>query len=131
MTHNLYHKDPPLHFYHLQLTTLVSSGTSCAILCVPSITQREMMWPTRSHHNKNPNNNNKDKNVIIWLLCWGDKYIWDLSWIINTSLIARDGNGVGQGWRMGSSPPPRIDFSYPIPAPPRMTGKISCPIPAP
>ena len=43
MTHNLYHKDPPLHFYHLQLTTLVSSGTSCAILCVPNITQREMM----------------------------------------------------------------------------------------
>ena len=43
----------------------------------------------------------------------------------------RDGNGAERGRRMGSSSPPRMDFSYPIPAPPRMTGKISCPIPAP
>ena len=47
------------------------------------------------------------------------------------SIHSRDGNGAGQGQRMGSSPPPRMDFSCPIPALPRMTGKISCPIPAP
>ena len=33
-----------------------------------------------------------------------------------------DGNGVGQGQRMGSSSPPRMVLSCPIPASPRMTG---------
>ena len=31
----------------------------------------------------------------------------------------RDGNGAGQGQRMGSSSPPRMVLSYPIPATPR------------
>ena len=33
----------------------------------------------------------------------------------------RDGNGAGRGQRTGSSPPPCMDFSCPIPAPPRPT----------
>ena len=45
--------------------------------------------------------------------------------------VDRDGNGAGRGRRMRSSPPPRMDFSCPIPALPRMTEKIFCPIPAP
>ena len=45
--------------------------------------------------------------------------------------MAMGRGGAGRGQRMGSSPPPRMDFSCPIPALPRMTGKISCPIPAP
>ena len=36
-----------------------------------------------------------------------------------TVIVTRDGNGAKRGRRMGSS------------SPPRMTGKISCPIPAP
>ena len=43
----------------------------------------------------------------------------------------RDGNGAGRGQRMGSLPPPCMDFSCPIPVPPCMTGKIFYPIPAP
>ena len=41
----------------------------------------------------------------------------------------RDGNGEGRDRRMGFSLPPHMNFSCPIPAPPRMTGKISCPSP--
>ena len=48
-----------------------------------------------------------------------------------TSISSRDGNGAGRGRRMGSSPLPHMDFSCPIPAPPRMMGKIYCPIPTP
>ena len=33
--------------------------------------------------------------------------------------------------RMGSLPPPRMVLSYPIPAPPHMTGKIFLPHPRP
>ena len=42
----------------------------------------------------------------------------------------RDGNGAGQGQRMGSSSPPRMVLSYPIPAtpsPPRMMRKTFSP----
>ena len=44
---------------------------------------------------------------------------------------SRDGNGVRQGRRMGSLPPPSIILSYPIPAPPRPAWqeKFSYPFP--
>ena len=61
-----------------------------------------------------------------------------LSWVhsvgssrLPEAITCRDGNGAERGRRMGSSSPPRMDFSYPIPGPPRMMGNISCPIPAP
>ena len=41
----------------------------------------------------------------------------------------RDGNGAEQGRRMGSSPPPRMDFSYSIPPRPACQGKFLAPYP--
>ena len=43
----------------------------------------------------------------------------------------RDGNGVRRGRRMGSSSPPRMVLSCPIPTPPRMMGKTFPPHPHP
>ena len=36
---------------------------------------------------------------------------------VEDGVVGRDGNGAGRGRRMGSSPPLRMDFSCPIPAP--------------
>ena len=61
-----------------------------------------------------------------------------LKWIINECSKGtcqhdpiRDDNGVGQGRRMGSSSPPRMVLSCPIPAPPRITGNTFSPHPRP
>ena len=43
----------------------------------------------------------------------------------------RDGNGAGRDWRMGSSSPPYMVLSYPVPIPPRMTGNTFSPYPRP
>ena len=44
---------------------------------------------------------------------------------------SRDGNGAGRGRRMGSSSPPHMVLSCPIPVLPRMTGNIFSPHPRP
>ena len=43
----------------------------------------------------------------------------------------RDGNGARRGQRMGSSSPPRMVLSCPIPTSPRMTGNTFSPHPHP
>ena len=50
---------------------------------------------------------------------------------LNLNLQNRDGNGSGRGWRMGSSSPPRMVLSCPIPALLRMMGKTFSPYPYP
>ena len=45
--------------------------------------------------------------------------------------VLMDGNGAGWGRRMGSSSPPRMVLSYPIPVPSRMSGNTFSPHPRP
>ena len=52
-----------------------------------------------------------------------------LDWIWN--IMTRDGNGAGQGRRMGSLSPPHMVLSCPMPIPPCMTRKTFSPHPHP
>ena len=55
--------------------------------------------------------------IYFFFFFWGNVII----------IYFRDGNGVGWSQRMGSSSPPRMVLSYPIPALPHMTGKTFSP----
>ena len=58
-------------------------------------------------------------------------FLIQLTHLTSNNSIIRDGNGAGRGRRMGSSSPPRMVLSCPIPAPPRMTGNTFSPHPRP
>ena len=57
--------------------------------------------------------------IQMWTWCSSDLIYNIPNFQLQKYITCRDGNGAERGQRMGSSSPSRMDFSCPIPAPPR------------
>ena len=69
---------------------------------------------------------------IYWVdLIFINNYKEPQLWLVILRYSIRDGNGAGRGRRMGSSPPPRMDFSCPHPRPAPYDGENFLPHPRP
>ena len=96
------------------LPLLTTSDKICINFCIPSI-----FW------------NKKVKHVDEEKAKWKKKIKKERSRRKRMGEAGGMATGQGQVWRMGSSPSPHMVLSYPIPAPPRMMGKIFLPNPRP